>query len=74
MADWIAWLEDEKQWASGRSAISDDQEFGPSGDFENGELDRKHWKSAAAIRKIFKAAFNYSPSSIRTVFATRSKS
>jgi integrase len=30
---------------------------GESGHFENGGLDRKHWKDAAAIRRIFKEAF-----------------
>lgn len=31
--------------------------LGESGHFENGGLDRKHWKDAAAIRRIFKEAF-----------------
>ena len=51
-------LESEKHWGP------DDPLFpatkvtlGPSGGFEKGGLDRKHWKNAAAIRKIFKAAF-----------------
>jgi hypothetical protein len=30
---------------------------GESGHFENGGLDRKHWKDAAAIRRIFKESF-----------------
>ena len=76
VADWISWLENEKQWGP------DDPLFpatkvtlGLSGGFENGGLDRKHWKSAAAIRKIFKAAFEraglpyFNPHSFRNTLA-----
>ena len=49
--------------------------LGVSGGFESDGLDRKHWKNAAAIRKIFKAAFEqaglpyFNPHSFRDTLA-----
>ncbi|TIX81251.1 MAG: site-specific integrase [Mesorhizobium sp.] len=76
VAEWISWLENEKQCGP------DDPLFpatkvtlGLSGGFQNGGLDRKHWKSAAAIRIIFKAAFEraglpyFNPHSFRNTLA-----
>lgn len=76
VSDWISWLESEKQWGP------DDPLFpatkvtlGLNGGFENGGLDRKHWKSAAAIRVIFKEAFEkaglpyFNPHSFRNTLA-----
>ncbi|MEC5383885.1 recombinase family protein, partial [Aurantimonas sp. C2-6-R+9] len=58
VAGWIEWLRNEKGWRQ------DDPLFpatkvalGESGGFENAGLDRKHWKDAAAIRRIFRQAF-----------------
>jgi hypothetical protein len=50
--------------------------LGDSGHFENGGLDRKHWKDAAAIRRIFKEAFQradlpyFNPHSFRNTLVT----
>ncbi|TIX84370.1 MAG: site-specific integrase [Mesorhizobium sp.] len=76
VAEWISWLENEKQCGP------DDPLFpatkvtlGLSGGFQNKGLDRKHWKSAAAIRIIFKAAFEraglpyFNPHSFRNTLA-----
>jgi integrase len=56
--DWVHFLRTEMLWGS------DDPLFpatkiavGDSGHFENCGLDRKHWRSAAAIRDIFRRAF-----------------
>jgi integrase len=49
--------------------------LGESGHFENGGLDRNHWKDAAAIRKIFKESFEaaglpyFNPHSFRSTLA-----
>jgi integrase len=49
--------------------------LGPSGHFEALGLDRKHWKDAAAIRRIFKTAFEaaglpyFNPHSFRSTLA-----
>lgn len=76
VSDWMSWLEKEKQWGP------DDPLFpatkvmlGLGGGFENGGLARRHWKSAAAIRAIFKAAFEqvglpyFNPHSFRNTLA-----
>ncbi len=76
VTDWISWLEKEKKWGP------DDPLFpatkvtlGLGGGFENGGLARRHWKSAAAIRVIFKAAFEqaglpyFNPHSFRNTLA-----
>lgn len=76
VAEWIAWLQIQRQWGP------DDPLFpatkvtlGLGGGFENGGLDRKHWKSAAPIRAIFKAAFAnaslpyFNPHSFRNTLA-----
>lgn len=58
VADWISWLEREKHWGPDDPLFPASKvTLGMSGGFENGGLDRKHWKSAAAIRMIFKTAF-----------------
>ncbi|MGY3694727.1 integrase [Bradyrhizobium sp. USDA 3240] len=50
--------------------------LGESGHFENGGLDRKHWKDAAAIRRIFKESFEaaglpyFNPHSFRNTLAS----
>jgi integrase len=58
VSQWMHFLRTEMLWGS------DDPLFpaskiavGDSGHFENCGLDRKHWKSAAAIREIFRNAF-----------------
>jgi integrase len=76
VAEWISWLKTELNWGP------DDPLFpatkvmlGAGGGFENGGLDRKHWKDAAAIRRIFKAAFEraglpyFNPHSFRNTLA-----
>lgn len=59
IAEWVHFLRTEMLWGP------DDPLFpaskiivGASGHFENCGLDRKHWKSAAAIRDIFRTAFS----------------
>jgi len=56
--DWVTYLRQEKLWGN------DDPLFpatrvaqGKTRQFEATELERRHWSSAAAIRKIFGAAF-----------------
>ena len=50
--------------------------LGESGHFESAGLDRKHWKDAAAIRKIFKESFEaaglpyFNPHSFRNTLVT----
>ena len=58
VSDWVSYLREEKFWGN------DDPLFPmtkvalrPSRHFEAVGLDRKHWSSATAIRKIFKEAF-----------------
>jgi len=54
VSDWISWLESEKRWGPEDALFPATKlTLGHSSGFENGGLDRKHWKSAAAIRKIF---------------------
>jgi integrase len=74
--NWVQLL-DERLWGP------DDPLFpatkvalGESGHFENGGLDRKHWKDAAAIRRIFKESFAaaglpyFNPHSFRNTLAS----
>jgi integrase len=74
---WIRYLQIERLWGP------DDPLFpatkvalGETGLFENGGLVRKHWRDAAAIRKIFKGAFQdaglpyFNPHSFRNTLAT----
>jgi integrase len=77
VADWIRYLQNVRLWSP------DDPLFpatklaiGETGLFENGGLERKHWRDAAAIRKIFKRAFQdaglpyFNPHSFRNTLAT----
>jgi integrase len=76
-ADWIQYLQTKHLWGP------DDPLFpatrvalGETGLFESGGLERKHWSDAAAIRKIFKWAFesaglpSFNPHSFRSTLAT----
>ncbi len=76
VVDWLRYLRTELLWGA------DDPLFpkpktavGPSGHFENCGLDRKHWKSAAAIRTIFRQEFEraglpyFNPHSFRKTLA-----
>jgi site-specific recombinase XerC len=76
IVEWVHFLRTEMLWGS------DDPLFpaskiavGASGHFENCGLDRKHWKSAAAIRDIFRGAFSaaglpyFNPHSLRKTLA-----
>jgi site-specific recombinase XerD len=76
VVDWAHYLRTELFWSS------DDPLFPASkiavvesGHFENCGLDRKHWKSAAAIRKIFRQEFDrasvpyFNPHSFRKTLA-----
>jgi integrase len=58
VVDWVTYLRQEKLWGN------DDPLFpatrvaqGKTRQFEATELERRHWSSATAIRKIFRAAF-----------------
>jgi integrase len=77
VSDWIRYLQTVCLWSP------DDPLFpatkvaiGETGLFENGGLERKHWRDAAAIRKIFKQAFRdaglpyFNPHSFRNTLAT----
>ena len=76
VVEWVHLLRAEMLWGS------DDPLFpaskiavGASGHFENCGLDRKHWKSAAAVRDIFRDAFGaaglpyFNPHSLRKTLA-----
>jgi integrase len=73
--DWVQllkerlWGPDDPLFPATRVALGD------NGHFENSGLDRKHWKDAAAIRRIFKEAFEeaglpyFNPHSFRNTLA-----
>ncbi len=76
VADWVAYLRNEKRWGN------DDPLFpatliavGASQHFEAAGLDRKHWSTASPIRTIFKKAFiaaglpYFNPHSFRNTLA-----
>lgn len=76
VTDWVRWLRQDMLWGS------DDPLFpatkiavGDSGHFENRGLDRKHWKSAQAVRQIFRQEFAraglpyFNPHSVRKTLA-----
>lgn len=76
VVDWVRFLRTDMLWGvddplfpAARIAV------GSSGHFENCGLDRKHWKSAAAIRKVFREAFTtaglpyFNPHSFRKTLA-----
>jgi len=76
VGDWISWLETERQWGPGDPLFPATRvTLAPGGGFANGGLDRKHWKSAATIRAIFKQAFGqaglpyFNPHSFRHTLA-----
>ncbi len=76
VVEWIDWLESEKQWGPNDPLFPATKvALGLDGRFENGGLARHHWKSAAAIRNIFKAAFEraglpyFNPHSFRNTLA-----
>ena len=59
VVEWIEFLQKERVWGPDdplfpRTKVT----LGKSGYFENSGLDRKHWKDAGAIRKIFRQAFD----------------
>jgi integrase/recombinase XerC len=75
--DWIQHLESGLLWGPDDPLFPTARvDVGPSGHFENVGLHRKHWKNAAAIRKIFKEAFGrahlpyFQPHSFRKTLAT----
>lgn len=75
VVEWIGWLKSEKLFGPDAPIFPATKvALGDSG-FENGGLDRKHWKSAAAIRKIFREAFEaaglpyFNPHSFRNTLA-----
>lgn len=58
IVDWIDWLRTERNWGPNDPLFPATKvALGRDGGFETVGLDRKHWKSAAAIRRIFKDAF-----------------
>jgi hypothetical protein len=65
----LLWGSDDPLFPASKIAV------GESGHFENCGLDRKHWKSAAAIREIFRNAFAlaelpyFNPHSLRKTLA-----
>lgn len=85
VVEWVRFLQTERQWGPDDPLFpASKSERTQSGHFENTGLDRKHWKSAAAIRTIFKKAFEraglpyFNPHAIRDTVAmlgeTRCKS
>jgi integrase len=76
VADWICFLQTERLWGPDDPLFpASKSERTQSGHFENVGLDRKHWRSAAAIRMIFRRAFEcaglpyFKPHSIRDTLA-----
>lgn len=76
VADWVRYLRSELLWGSGDPLFPASKiAVGQSGHFENCGLDRKHWKSAAAIREVFHQEFEraglpyFNPHSFRKTLA-----
>ena len=58
VAGWISELQTDRLWGPNDPLFPASKvALGESRQFENVGLDRKHWKDAAAIRRIFKQAF-----------------
>jgi integrase len=58
VVEWIKFLECERQWGPDDPLFpASKSERTASGYFQNVGLDRRHWKSATAIRAIFRTAF-----------------
>lgn len=58
VADWVKYLVEEKLWGNDDPLFPTTKvALGSKHQFEVVGLDRKHWSSATAIRKIFKEAF-----------------
>lgn len=76
VCEWIRFLRIEKFWGPDDPLFPKTKtELGPNGYFESNGLNRGHWKSAAAIRAIFKKAFEkahlpyFNPHTIRSTLA-----
>jgi integrase len=74
--DWIGFLRTELLWGPDDALFPRTKiEVGASRYFESNGLDRQHWKSAAAIRGIFRRAFEaaglpyFNPHAIRSTLA-----
>jgi integrase len=58
VAEWLTYLAVDRLWGPDDPLFPAPKvELGESGHFENAGLDRRHWKDAAAIRRIFREAF-----------------
>lgn len=75
--EWVQFLKLERLWGLDDPLFPTSKvRVGESGHYESAGLERKHWKSAAAIRAIFKASFNaaglpyFNPHSFRDTLAT----
>jgi integrase/recombinase XerC len=75
--EWVRYLQTERLWGPDDPLFPATKvELGESGCFENAGLDRKHWRDAAAIRRIFKEAFEnaglpyFNPHSFRHTLGT----
>lgn len=76
VCEWIKFLRTEKFWGPDDPLFPKTKtELGSNGFFESSGLNRDHWKSAAAIRAIFKKAFEnaqlpyFNPHTIRSTLA-----
>lgn len=77
VAEWIEYLQTERLWGPDDPLFPATKvKLGQNGYFENGGLDRRRWKDAAAIRKIFREAFEraglpyFNPHSLRKTLAS----
>ena len=77
LAAWVEYLSGSLLWGPDDPLFpASKATLGESGLFESDGIDRKHWKDAAAIRKIFKEAFEgaglpyFNPHSFRNTLAT----
>jgi integrase len=58
LVEWFLYLRDEKLWGHDDPLFpATSVVYGASRQFEVAGLDRRHWRSAQAIRKVFRSAF-----------------
>lgn len=76
VAEWVRLLRADLLWGSDDPLFPPTKvALGPSGHFENCGLERRHWRSAAGIRKIFREEFErvglpyFNPHSFRKTLA-----
>lgn len=76
VSEWVAYLREERLWGNDDPLFPATQlGLGPDGQFAPAGLARKHWRTASAIRSIFRDAFSnaglpyFNPHSLRNTLA-----